>query len=186
MILEGLAMRIVSPLLASLLLTGTVAGFGSAQAADYLESRGPAVVSANVPACNDPAVLGQVEDQFEYGAPRVLETKLSILEFSAMAEKAYFPAVKSGEPPISPVERRYCQAEALLSDQITRRIYYVVEYPMGFAAAGGYLGAFSPVKGWRAEGCVLGLDEWHVYGANCQSLRRFQPEGRTGYGYVTK
>ena len=177
-------MRFVKTLLSSALLLSV--GFGSAQAADYIERRGPAVANANVPACNEPAVLGQVEDQFEYGAPRVLETKLSILEFSAMVEKAYFPAIKTGAPPESPIERRYCQAEALISDQITRRIYYVIEYPMGFAAVGGYLGSFSPVKGWRAEGCVLGLDEWHVYGANCQSLRRFQPEGRTGYGYVTK
>ena len=57
---------------------------------------------------------------------------------------------------------------------------------MGFAAAGEYLGGFSPVASWRAEGCVLGLDEWHVYGANCESLRRFPEEGRTGYGYVSK
>ena len=181
-------MRILNSLLplalSSALLLG--AGPGTGRAADYREYRSQATASANVPACDDPAVLGQVEDQFEYGAPRVLQTPLSILEFSAMAEKAYFPAVEAGEPPISPIERRYCQAEALLSDQKTRRVYYVIEYPMGFAAAGGFLGSFSPVKAWRAEGCILGLDDWHVYGANCQSLRRFQPEGRTGYGYVTK
>ena len=46
-----------------------------------------------------------------------------------------------------------------------------------------------PSPGWRAEGCVLGLDEWHVYGANCQSLRRYPPEGRSydSYqGFVSK
>ena len=94
---------------------------------------------------------------------------------------------RAGEPlPAEPIERRYCQATALLSDHVSRTVHYVIEHPMGFAAAGECLGGFSPVASWRAEGCVLGLDEWHVYGANCESLRRFPEEGRTGYGYVSK
>lgn len=142
---------------------------------------------ALVPQCDDPAVLAEVEDQFEYGAPRMLEADLEILEFSGMHEKAYFPLVRSDPlPPPQPIERRYCEATALISDHVARTVYYVIEHPMGFAGAGGVLGIFSPVKAWRAEGCVVGLDLWHVYGANCQSLRRYQPEGRTGYGYVTK
>lgn len=140
-----------------------------------------------LPHCDDPDVLGQVEDQFEYGAPRMLESRLEILEFSGMFEKAYFPQeFEEPLPPPQPIARRYCQANALISDHKQRTVYYVIEYPMGFAAAGGYLGMFSPVKAWRAEGCVLGLDQWRVYGANCQSLRRFQPEGRTGYGFISK
>jgi len=143
-----------------------------------------APIESHVPLCDDADVLGEVEDQFEYGAPRVLEQKLEILEFSGMFEKAYLPQVLADDiPPPQPIERRYCQAKALISDGLRRTVYYVIEYPMGFAAAGGYLGFLSPVRGWRAEGCVLGLDEWHVYGANCESLRRFPPQGRTGYGY---
>ena len=61
-------------------------------AADMLRAR-PAPVVGNLPSCSDPQVLAEVEDQFEYGAPRVLEANLQILEFSGMFEKAYFPQV---------------------------------------------------------------------------------------------
>ncbi|KQT88416.1 hypothetical protein [Aurantimonas sp. Leaf443] len=127
------------------------------------------VPSSTLPYCDDARVLAQVEDQFEYGAPRVLQVPLQIFEFSGMIEKAYSPKMED-----SPIERRYCEARALVSDQKVRPIYYVIEYPMGFAAAGGHVGLLSR-WGWRAEGCVLGLDEWHVYGAECQSLRRYPP-----------
>ena len=160
-----------------------------ARAADMQGYNRAQPVQALVPACDDAAVLGQVEDQFEYGAPRMLETKLEILEFQGMFEKAYQPQVKADPYPApSPFERRYCQAKALISDHQWRTVYYVIEYPMGFAAAGDYLGMFSPVRGWKAEGCVLGLDKWHVYGANCQSLRRFPPEAETNAnpGFVSK
>ncbi|MEX6506553.1 hypothetical protein [Jiella sp. M17.18] len=144
---------------------------------------------ALVPACDNAAVLGEVEDQFEYGAPRVLEQKLTILEFSHMQEKAYLPQVVADEiPSPRPIERRYCQAQALLSDHVRRTVYYVIEYPMGFATVGAHLGFLSPVPAWKAQGCVLGLDQWHVYGANCESLRRHQPEGSVEgrQFYVTK
>ena len=78
-------------------------------------------------------------------------------EFSQMFEKAYFPMSEDRS-----IERRYCQGEALISDGHRRTVYYVVSHPMGYASIG-----------WKAEGCVLGLDKWLIYGANCQSLRRF-------------
>ncbi|MBB4001046.1 MAG: hypothetical protein V7704_14730 [Aurantimonas endophytica] len=158
------------------------------KAADTMRGHAPSSATSTLPACDDAKVLAEVEDQFEYGAPRVLAAPLAILEFSGMFEKAYFPQNNVGAPPENPIERRYCQAKALISDHQYRTVYYVVEYPMGFAGSNGYLGIFSPLRGWRAEGCVLGLDAWHVYGANCESLRRFQPEGRTyAYpDYVTK
>ncbi|MDY8109741.1 hypothetical protein U0C82_11385 [Fulvimarina sp. 2208YS6-2-32] len=168
---------------------GTTMLAGPAAAADLQQGMAP-VAGQLVPRCDDPAVLAEVEDQFEYGAPRVLEADLEILEFSNLQEKAYEPQILADEiPPPQPIERRWCQGTALISDHERRTIYYIIEYPMGYAAAGsflGFLGGANPVKAWRAEGCVLGLDEWHVYGANCQSLRRFPPEARTGYGYVSK
>ncbi|MCB8836606.1 hypothetical protein [Aurantimonas sp. VKM B-3413] len=176
-------------LLAALVAAGTLAR--PAAAADLGTYSAPPV-EAHVPACDDAGVLGEVEDQFEYGAPRVLERQLEILEFSGMHERAFIPQYAPAEddiPPAQPIERRWCEAQALISDGKRRTVYYIIEYPMGFAAAGQYLGIFSPAPGWRAEGCVLGLDEWHVYGANCQSLRRYPPEGRsyqTYQGFVSK
>ncbi|HEX2018020.1 MAG TPA: hypothetical protein VGO17_03690 [Aurantimonas sp.] len=169
-------------------LLATCFAAAPSNAADAMRGQAPSQASSTLPACDDARVLAEVEDQFEYGAPRVLEVPLEILEFSGMFEKAYFPQDNADVLPQQPIERRYCQARALISDHKQRTVYYVIEYPMGFAGSNGYLGVFSPLRGWRAEGCVLGLDHWHVYGANCQSLRRFQPEGRSyAYpGYVSK
>ncbi len=129
-------------------------------AADYYQgASAPAVVvtNAKVPACDDARVMAQVEDQFEYGAPTTVHAPLAVVEFSGLFEKAYQPMGGHKE-----IERRYCQGTALISTGEHRHLYYVIEYPMGYAGLG-----------WRAEGCVLGLDPWKVYGANCESLRRF-------------
>lgn len=135
--------------------------FATAGAADYYgpaEERQPDMYAeALVPACTDAKVLAEVEDQFEYGAVHMLRTDYTVTEFRDLVEKAYFPLTED-----RPIERRYCQGEVLISDGHKRTIYYVVSHPLGFASIG-----------WRAEGCVLGLDRWYVYGANCQSLRRF-------------
>jgi hypothetical protein len=142
-----------SAALAASLLMAT---FGTPLAADYIDEA-PAPVEALTPACTDPRVLGQVEDQFEYGAVNMLKSDLTVEEFSDLQEKAFFERTDDAS-----FERRYCQGRVLLSDQQHHTLYYTVSYPMGLAAVG-----------WKAEGCVLGLDRWLVYGANCSSLRRF-------------
>lgn len=129
------------------------------RAADYYGTAPQAEIygEALVPACTDSGVLEEVEDQFEYGAVHMLRTDFTVEEFRDLAEKAYFPLTED-----RPIERRYCQGEVLISDGKRRTIYYVVSHPLGFASLT-----------WKAEGCVLGLDRWLVYGSNCQSLRRF-------------
>ena len=147
-------------ILHSLVLAATLAGapFSGAQAADYLrESPAPQSVEGIVPACNDPRVLGQVEDQFEHGAVHMLQADVTVDEFSNLAEKAFFPRTDNAS-----IERRYCQGSVMLSDNQRHTVYYRVSYPQGYASFG-----------WKAEGCVLGLDRWYIYGANCSSLRRF-------------
>lgn len=139
-----------------------------ALAADFLDSpdagSGVQEVEVNAPPCDDPKVLAEVEDQFEYGAPRVIPAPLSVAEFSDLRERAYFPRVANYR-----VERRYCSGTALIDGVDVKdfpprtTVYYVIEYPLGFASVG-----------WKAEGCFLGYDKWKVYGANCESLRRFQ------------
>ncbi|KTR06216.1 hypothetical protein NS365_08125 [Aureimonas ureilytica] len=143
---------------AALSLAIATSGVAPALAADYVEAP-PVVVTttALVPSCEDPSVLAQVEDQFEYGTPNTVHAALQVVEFSNLFEKSYQP--KGGHKLI---ERRYCQGTALISSGERRTIYYVIEHPMGFAGVS-----------WRAEGCFLGLDPWKVYGANCESLRRF-------------
>ena len=144
------------------LVTGAALAIGStlpAWSADYYgpEPTQQMYSDALVPSCDDSKVLAAVEDQFEHGAVEMLQTGVVIEEFSQMFEKAYFPMSED-----RPIERRYCQGEAMISDGQKRTVYYTVSYPMGYASIG-----------WKAEGCVLGLDKWLIYGANCQSLRRF-------------
>ena len=148
--------RLLSLALGASLAVGSVS---SAFSADYYGAEPMPQITANalVPACNSPKVLAEVEDQFEYGAVHMLQTGATIEEFSELYEKAYFPMSED-----RPIERRYCQGQALISDGHRRTVYYVVSHPLGFASIT-----------WKAEGCVLGLDKWLVYGANCQSLRRF-------------
>ncbi|MFD2236055.1 hypothetical protein [Aureimonas populi] len=143
-----------------------LSGLQPALAADLRplpEAAPMAVQPALVPACDDPRVLAQVEDQFEYGAVRVIPAPLDVAEFGRLAERAYFP---KGGP--RQIERRYCQGEATIANVDVKdgsprtTVYYVIEHPMGFASIG-----------WRAEGCFLGYDKWKIYGANCESLRRF-------------
>lgn len=161
---------ILSGLAASLLLPAL-----AAQAADLRPAPAPAYQTAPaavhrvlVPACDDPRVLAQIEDQFEYGAPRVERQPLQVAQFAELFERAYFPVGGNRQ-----IERRYCQGQALIAgDAVTfsdsklgmpyTTVYYVIEHPLGFASVG-----------WRAEGCFLGYDRWRVYGANCESLRRF-------------
>ncbi|MCW4114178.1 hypothetical protein NPA31_004265 [Aurantimonas sp. MSK8Z-1] len=153
-------------LLALLSLALASATSSAASAADMLQAAPPpeVVIAAKVPACDNPKVLAEVEDQFEYGARGMLQSDLQVLEFRNLLEKAYFP-----EDEEHAVERRYCQGEAVVAQAGTQpgygethTIYYVIEHPLGFASIG-----------WKAQGCFLGLDRWHVYGANCSSLRRF-------------
>lgn len=143
----------------SIVLAASIAAapLGAAHAADYVQPAPPAVVEGLTPLCDDPRVLGQVEDQFEYGAVNMLKSDLTVAEFSDLREKAWFPRQDSAG-----FERRFCQGSVLLSDNERRMLYYTVSYPLGYAAVG-----------WKAEGCVLGLDRWYIYGANCSSLRRF-------------
>lgn len=161
---------ILSGLAAALLFTSLPAQAADLRAAPaQAHQAAPVVVHrARVPACDDPRVLAQIEDQFEYGAPRVERQPLQVAQFAELFERAYFPV--GG---LRNIERRYCQGQALISGDAVSfsdsksgmpytTVYYVIEHPLGFASIG-----------WRAEGCFLGYDRWRVYGANCESLRRF-------------
>ncbi|WAJ30463.1 hypothetical protein [Antarcticirhabdus aurantiaca] len=164
--------RPIQTLLASALAAvSAFVALAPAQAADPIARREQLRVTQNLPFCDDARVLAQIEDQFEYGAPNMLRTPLSILEFSDMRERGYLPRIDEARP----FERRWCHAQALISDGHRRPVYYIIEFPMGLAAIGGYVGLLSQTTlGFRAEGCVVGLDRWRIYGAECQSLRRIE------------
>ena len=46
------------------------------------------------------------------------------------------------------------------ADGQQRDLWYVVQWGLGFAGSG-----------YKIDFCISGLDPWHVYGADCRSLR---------------
>lgn len=107
-------------------------------------------------ACRDPAVLTFITERFEHKASHYLGTGASIFEIRDMRMNRYEPPTHD----ISSVAREYCHAGVSLTDGRRRDLWYVVEDGWGFAGLGR-----------NVEFCISGLDPWHVYGADCRSLR---------------
>ena len=63
--------------------------------------------------------------------------------------------------PESPINRRYCHADAFFEDGLKRRVHFLIEQGAGFAG-------FS----WNVEYCVHGLDPWKYYDGRCRVLSR--------------
>ncbi len=63
--------------------------------------------------------------------------------------------------PDSPINRRYCHADAVFADGKSRRIHYLIEEGAGFA---GFT--------WNVTYCVHGLDPWKYFDGRCRVLSR--------------
>ena len=59
------------------------------------------------------------------------------------------------------VARKWCHAKGRMNDGVTRDIWYIIEYPWGFAGA--------PLS--AMEFCISGLDPWKIYGKDCSTIR---------------
>ena len=107
-----------------------------------------------LPACDEPQVLAKVQRKIAYGAPRVLGYDLAIETFDAIAQdavKAYGRSL---------IDRRYCSAQAWLSNGRASEVVYLIEAKQGFASIG-----------WNVESCLPAYDRWRVYDAWCRSIR---------------
>ncbi len=142
-------------------LAGAAALAGPAAAADYGATApfhaphyAMAYAPAGAPACHDPAVLARVADGWAWAERVTWRTGLVILAVDRV--------VDAGPGQYVPVnfQRRFCRAEAALSNGDRERLYYRIEDPAGFAGVG-----------WHVTYCLPGYDRWHVYGQNCLSLR---------------
>ncbi len=65
------------------------------------------------------------------------------------------------------VGRQYCRAKVTMTDRSIRPVFYILEYPWGFA---GQL--------THVEFCIPDLDPWHVYGRKCSAIRPAHPLGK--------
>ena len=117
------------------------------------ERRDPAW-SANIPACDDPAVIGYVQRKFASREDNYWQLGLRISSVDRIRTIGWRPWGADYIP------RRYCVARALTSDGHYRELSYnVIE-------RGGIIG-----WSWGVEWCVSGLDRLFYYAPNCKMAR---------------
>jgi hypothetical protein len=145
-------MRIFS-IFAALVMTATAALLPQPLlAADLV--RGVVVTDPGI--CGNPKVLGRISARFDHQVRNVPHLpQVAIADFLNVRENRYLPQRED-----RPIERRYCQAVATLSNGHSRDVWYLIERPMGFAGIGS-----------NVEFCVSGFDRWNVYGGRCRVLR---------------
>lgn len=138
-------------LVAALAVTGSLAS-SAAPAADLIVG----VYASDPGACADARVLSRISERFRHQVRNVPNLPdVAIVDFIGIGQTRYLPKREKW-----PIERRYCHAQAALSDGRSRSVWYLIEHPMGFAGVGS-----------NVEFCVAGFDRWHVYNGNCRVLR---------------
>ncbi|MDA4846989.1 hypothetical protein [Hoeflea poritis] len=105
--------------------------------------------------CDSPAVLRTITHRFGIADRNVLHMGIAIEDYFNIHQNRYTPRTDTEF-----IERRYCHGQVAMSDGHTRTIWYLIESGQGFAGIGD-----------NVEFCISGLDSWHIYGANCRSVR---------------
>jgi hypothetical protein len=128
---------------------------GSAAAADY--GSGPTTYGHPwhaLPSCDAPGIAARISEKFSYQDRHIVHSGVAITGIERMRE--------TGAPGwASRIERRHCSATAWLSNGRKAEVVYLIEGP--------HLGALT--VGWHLESCVTGHDPYHVYDAQCRSIR---------------
>jgi hypothetical protein len=128
----------------------------NAQAANPLELNfwlsGPNY-EGRVAACE--SALSTISYQFQEKESTFWNSALQITGYGQVHETAFRPWQSDNIP------RRYCSADATLSDGKTRRVHYSIIEDGGFA---GY--------NQGVEWCVVGLDRNWAYNPSCRSARQ--------------
>lgn len=106
----------------------------------------------NMPACDDPNVLGRIASRFAYRESHFWNSPLTIEQFEKIREVAFRPW---GEPFIP---RRFCTAVTLASDGHRRVVNYSVRKGLGPIGIGN-----------DVQWCVVGLDPLMVFAPDCRA-----------------
>ena len=143
--------------------TGILAGLmvaapaGSGQSAGFFEKNfylsGPRY-SADVPLCSESGPLSRVQSQFRTKEGRFWNSELEIVDFQNVREIAFRPW------PGGTIPRRFCRAEAIISDGAKRPVFYSI------IEDGGFIGT-----AYGVEWCVVGLDRNWAYNPACKMAR---------------
>jgi hypothetical protein len=110
--------------------------------------------SGEVPLCTESGPLHRIQSTFRTKEGRFWQSDLEIVDFKNVHEIALRPWVSGTVP------RRFCSADALVSDGKKHRVYYSI------IEDGGFFG----VK-WGVEWCVVGLDRNWAYNPRCKEAR---------------
>lgn len=107
------------------------------------------------PTCEAPHVQSRIIKNFNWAEANTWYDGIRI----ANIQQPYERNVVAFGP--NPIYRRYCKAEAYLTNGHKRPIWYLIEQGMGLAGTG-----------YKVEFCLSGHDPWRVYDGNCRVLRR--------------
>jgi hypothetical protein len=110
--------------------------------------------SADVPLCGESGPLDRIQHGFEVKEGRFWHSDLHILDFKNVREIALRPWQASSIP------RRFCQADALVSDGKKHAVYYSI------IEDGGLIGMT-----YGVEWCVVGLDRNWAYNPRCKEAK---------------
>ncbi len=109
----------------------------------------------SLPACEADKVHEQIISRFNQADRTLWGSGIRLRSISNSHEHAY------NIYPDSPINRRYCQAKAWMSDGRARVMHFVIEQGMGLA---GFK--------WGVEYCLKGSDRWLAYNGWCRVLRK--------------
>jgi hypothetical protein len=139
----------------ALLLAAAALWSAPSRAASLLEKNfylfGPRYDSL-LPQCD--AALGIIASRFASKEGRFWNSSLQIVDFAEVRETALRPWAEQTIP------RRFCSAQAKISDGLWRPLHYVIAEDTGLIG-------FS----WGVEWCVVGLDRNWAYNPACRMAR---------------
>jgi len=145
---------VVPWVLAGVILAGAA---GPGRGAGFFEKNfylsGPRY-SSDLPLCNETGPLGHIQSHFHIKEDRFWHSDLRIVDFQNVREIALRPWAAGAIP------RRFCRAEALVSDGIKRPIFYSIIED----------GWFTGIS-YGVEWCVVGLDRNWAYNPRCKEAR---------------
>ena len=146
--------RIWALILAVLAVSGAA---GPGRTAGFFEKNfylsGPRY-SADVPLCEEYGPLSRIRSTFSTKEGRFWNSDLTIVDFANVREIAFRPWTAGAIP------RRFCRADAYISDGVKRPVYYSI------IEDGGLIGMT-----YGVEWCVVGLDRNWSYNPACKMAK---------------
>ncbi|WP_414473485.1 hypothetical protein [Microvirga sp. M2] len=111
----------------------------------------PRPYHASLPACADPAVLGDIASRFATKERRFWNSDLQILSFERVEQVAWRPWG------LDYIPRRYCTGTVVVSDGYRHKVNFSIREDLGFIGFG-----------WGTDSCVDGFDRHYAYAPHCK------------------